>query len=1374
MLARAAFRASTTTSLVSRRGFQSTRARLDSPYHYPEGPRSNLPFNPLTKWFALRFWGFCAVGFAAPFLVAANSAMRNLRNAGRLLVRFPDNPLPLAATAWDTTKDSLICAFGPSESSAVIELKRLRQDAASGEDPMIPISSWNAPCPLPSLLCDSILDLHYFSGSSTTCLILAGGDIILVREQSLPGEVTIEIVGSVDAGISAAAWSPDEEIVAITTHANTLLYMTREFESLTSITLSREDLKESRHVSVGWGKAETQFKGKRAKALRDPTMPEHVDDGVLSPHDDRSATISWRGDGAYVAINTVEDEKRRLIRVYSRGGLLDSVSEPVDGLEGALSWRPSGNIIAGVQRLKDGLDVVLFERNGLRHGQFSLRLSSEEFDLLTIPLTLSWNSDSSVLAVGYSNKVQLWTMGNYHYYLKQELEFPKTESKCAAINSWHPERPLRISVATFDAVQMLEYVLTAASGPTVAPNDFGLLCVIDGASLKLTPMRLTNIPPPMSLHQINLPEIALDAAVSAANSRIAILTREGVYVFALDIHKKPVPEPTLVWRCASPPNHYPRQIAFVSDTDIFLITDQWNGSASTLWKCEEQGVTSYGGVSGMRSSSNITSSLDRTGLFVQTSNGAISSIATKQSAPEVEDLCLASVAKFPSPVSLVQVVVHADENICFGLTTSGVLYANGRLLARNCTSFLVTSAHLIFTTTQHYIKFVHIAKDEDLEIPPDEPEVDERCRTIERGARLVSVMPSIYAVVLQMPRGNLETIYPRALVLAGIRKSIDRLNYKRAFLACRNQRVDMNIIHDHAPEQFMANIGTFVDQIQNVEHIDLFLSQLRDEDVSQTMYKNTAKDLSSSTNGVIPNGTVKTVSIGKSSKLNRVCDAFLKAFQACGQKYLQSIITAHVCKNPPDLDAGLSMIGELQAQQDPFTERIAEHICFLADVNQLYDNALGLYNLELALLIAQQSQKDPREYLPHLQSLHELSILRRKFQIDNQLARYGKALGHLYDLQAFEELNAYVEKHCLYTVALELFKYQPGHYNEIMGLYADYLNNNNQYELAAHAYESLDNYAAASDAWRSANLWEESLSSALKAGTPDTDFTSLATTLAEGLSETRDFFAAATIHLEFLSDVETAARMFCKGYYFSRAILVVEQKRQPALIEGVIDPGLVESSATMTELLADCKGQLGAQVPRLRVLRVKKAEDPLAFFDGAEHPDIPDNISLAPTDASTSAGTFMTRYTNRTGTINTTTTRKTSKNRRREERKRARGKKGSVYEEEYLVNSIRRLVERINTINEEVQRLVKGLVRRKMRERAATVAQAMEDVVGLCKESVDEVFQVEKKAAAEVSVGAEGSDRPVGADGVLWDSMEEAARNKEPPVVKDFERLSLI
>lgn len=88
-------------------------------------------------------------------------------------------------------------------------------------------------------------------------------------------------------------------------------------------------------------------------------------------------------------------------------------------------------------------------------------------------------------------------------------------------------------------------------------------------------------------------------------------------------------------------------------------------------------------------------------------------------------------------------------------------------------------------------------------------------------------MSTTYSVVLQMPRGNLETVYPRALVLAAIRRSIEDEQYSDAFLTCRNQRVDMNILHDHNPEKFLASIEMIVNQIKRIEHIDLLLAQLR-------------------------------------------------------------------------------------------------------------------------------------------------------------------------------------------------------------------------------------------------------------------------------------------------------------------------------------------------------------------------------------------------------------------------------------------------------------------------------------------------------------------------------------------------------------------
>lgn len=374
--------------------------------------------------------------------------MRNLRNIDHKVVEFSGRSL--TAATWDVATDAVICTLGPSKDNVLLELKRIfldnkgpAGDVSGAGDGFHNIASWDAPCPLLDLDCDQVVNLHHFSDTLITCLVFAGGDIVLVRESLGLGEEKIEIVGSIDAGITAAAWSPDEELLAITTRAGTLLYMTKDFDNIVDITFSPDDLNASRHVSVGWGKSETQFKGKRAKAMRDPTMPEKVDEGILSPLDQKNVTISWRGDGAYLAVNSIEPALRRVIRVYSREGTLDSVSEPVDYLEGALSWRPAGNLMAGIQRLQDRIDVVFFERNGLRHGQFELRLSKEEMDGWGADLQLKWNVDSSVLAVCFSDRVQLWTMGNYHYYLKQEIMQPEVFGSSGA-NSlhWHPEKPL--------------------------------------------------------------------------------------------------------------------------------------------------------------------------------------------------------------------------------------------------------------------------------------------------------------------------------------------------------------------------------------------------------------------------------------------------------------------------------------------------------------------------------------------------------------------------------------------------------------------------------------------------------------------------------------------------------------------------------------------------------------------------------------------------------------------------------------------------------------------------------------------------------------------------------------------------------------------
>ena len=1194
----------------------------------------------------------------------------------------------ISALAYDL--DNIVIAIGPTLSAPSISLKHLPADALNIEDARS-IAAWDVE---PT---DAILDLRCFPDIQTISVILAGGDIVTVRQDPLPGEDQIEIVGSVDAGIAAASWSPDEEMVAIATKADTILLMTRDFEPTATITLSPEDIKVSNHVSVGWGKKETQFKGRGvAKTLRDPTMPEHVDEGAISSLDEGKVNLSWRGDGQYFATNSVPDgePRRRTIRVYSREGVLESVSEPVNGLEGALSWKPSGQTIASVQREEEGLQVVFFERNGLRHGEFDLRLSREEAETVGRSIGLRWNGDSTVLAVTMVDRVQLWTTGNYHWYLKQELRFgDEQETKGQPCLMWHPEKPLHTACFTDYELRLIEYTFVVSRGSVKAPNDQGLVAVVDGKRLKITPLRTANVPPPMAFDEIELPQPASDVAFNNAGTEIVVVhPSQDVTRWTFDYTVKPIKRATSLELHLSEPKTVARTLP---QRDDFLLS---------------------GGQ------------------------------------------------------------VQLSEN--------GTLAVNGtesKTRIPGVTSYILTDAHLIFTTSNHLLKLVHLEDTGALQVPPDEPEKDERCRNIERGAKIVTVMPSIYALVLQMPRGNLETVYPRALVLAGIRQSITHHDYKKAFLTCRTHRVDMNILHDYAPEQFMRDIPLFLKQVKKVEYIDLFLSSLTEANVAETIYKET---LTAALERPLVNGhTGGPQADGQSapgSKINRICDAFLRELRKQSAS-LQNVVTAHVCKSPPDLEAGLTLVSDLRRQQkQKDLEAAVEHICFLADVNQLYDTALGLYDLDVTLLVAQQSQKDPREYLPYLQSLQDMQPLRQRYSIDNDLKRYKKALSHLHAMGEFDELKGYMAKHELFNAAVDLYRYDSAKLAELMRLFAGYLSSRNRYKEAGIAYEYVLDYASAYEAYRSAGLWQEALAAAGLVPVSEDELWNLATDLAASVEEAKDYKAAATIHLDYLNDLETALSLLCKGCHFSEATRLAATHRNPDLLRKVVDPGLVDASASMTEMLAEMKIQLSNQIPRLRELRQKKAEDPLAFVDGADggDVDIPDNLSIAPTDASTT-GTFMTRYTNRsTGTLATDATRKTSRNRRREERKRARGKKGTVYEEEYLVNSVARLVERLNSVLEDVSRLVDGLMRRAMRERALAVDTAMREVSDVCRGIMSEAFPLTGDATglveSEQKLGDEDHGRPAGGQSVLWETLTAAGQKREPPLLKTFDRLSLL
>ena len=171
-------------------------------------------------------------------------------------------------------------------------------------------------------------------------------------------------------------------------------------------------------INVGWGSKQTQFHGSLGKAATQAPSTSKIG---ISPDDDNLPRISWRGDCAFFVVSSLSPasgtQAHRTLRVYDRQGLLQTTSEDVAGLEHPLVWRPSGNLIVGTQRFgfegggvgREGRhDVIFFERNGLRHGEFTLRVDQIGVKGKGVDngrkwgykvRELAWNSDSNVLAI---------------------------------------------------------------------------------------------------------------------------------------------------------------------------------------------------------------------------------------------------------------------------------------------------------------------------------------------------------------------------------------------------------------------------------------------------------------------------------------------------------------------------------------------------------------------------------------------------------------------------------------------------------------------------------------------------------------------------------------------------------------------------------------------------------------------------------------------------------------------------------------------------------------------------------------------------------------------------------------------------------------
>ena len=173
--------------------------------------------------------------------------------------------------------------------------------------------------------------------------------------------------------------------------------------------------------------------------------------------------------------------------------------------------------------------------------------------------------------------------------------------------------------------------------------------------------------------------------------------------------------------------------------------------------------------------------------------------------------------------------VLLEEKVVY-LTRNNRLYLNNNYLAADATSFEIFKNFLIFTQSSNSpYNILHILDLSNPELvmnfkqqlnkndPIFVPNFNYKhfsMRTLERTSLIVTVTRN--NLIAQMSRGNLETIYPRLLVLDSVVESVANRNYLEGFELVRKNKINPNFLYDIDPEGFFLNIEMFVKQINKV------------------------------------------------------------------------------------------------------------------------------------------------------------------------------------------------------------------------------------------------------------------------------------------------------------------------------------------------------------------------------------------------------------------------------------------------------------------------------------------------------------------------------------------------------------------------------
>ncbi|KAL2642617.1 hypothetical protein R1flu_010204 [Riccia fluitans] len=819
--------------------------------------------------------------------------------------------------------------------------------------------------------------------------------------------------------------------------------------------------------------------------------------------------------------------------------------------------------------------------------------------------------------------------------------------------------------------------------------------------------------------------------------------------------------------------------------------------------------------------------------FVQLADGSValySSMDGNGGGPQTGCSMSLNGVTFPAPCPWMRAVAHKsceqDQVLLIGLNESGLLHAGNQLVSSNCTSFSlheslqqqseVKITHLVFTTrldTLHTINMEEViggvSLGEETNLPPPNkvsiksegslpkpPRVRKvkgdntaenslKVRPMwERGARLVATIGGTdVAVILQTIRGNLETIYPRGLVLGAIASVLMQENYADAMVLARRNRINLNVVVDYQGwEEFARNADIFVKQISNLNHITELIGALNKDNVMESTYKNLiplykktrdeggswpeTSELSETTYSTMKNKIRGVLASIRSALEKEVPDS--SAREMC-------ILTTHAKSDPPELEAALERVKALREAEirgirggdisclsaKLSAEAAVKHLIWLTDADSVFNVALGLYDLHLAAIVASHAQRDPKEFLPLLEELGSLPSPHMRYTIDCRLGRYESAMRNCVQMgeDHFENCVKLMRANpTLFPTGLQLYKDQEKK-NQILDAWGDYLLDEKKFDDAGATFCACSRFERALDSYRLGGQWEHVMVMAGRLGKSASDIRELAVELRDELEAMGRPKEAARIALDYLEDVEGSMRLLLDAQEWAEVARLGYLKNQQQLIETQLQPAVLECATTQLRELSDSVEKVGKYLARFlalhqrRMLLSARLRTDKEGEEGVDF-DASSDISLASSNASGLSGLSAYTRGSRENTGSTVTSRG---GRRVSKSKGGKIRAGSPGEEMAIVEHLRGTA-LSGTKLEEQRLLLQALLQLGHEEIARKLQRTISHFIHVQKEAIrqaeekikgehcnDQIPQLEREQVEHSS-----SNPDVGAKDVHW------------------------